>query len=66
MLPVPPSSLASMKQDSLSQEELVPLELKQKTLRRGKWTPEEEQYTARIIHDFENGTLDVADGTTLR
>ena len=59
----------SLGQDYHSQEkgeELVPLELKQTTLRRGKWTTEEENYAARIIHDFENGTLDVPEGSTLR
>jgi len=54
----------SLGQDYHCQEkgELVPLELKQTTLRRGKWTTEEENYTARIIHDFENGTLDAPEG----
>ena len=62
-------SVPSIGQQDYTQEtgeELVPLELKQTTLRRGKWTTEEENYTARIIHDFSKGTLDVADGTTLR
>ena len=35
-------------------------------LRRGKWTVEEEDYVARVIRDFSNGTLDVPAGTTLR
>ena len=35
-------------------------------LRRGKWTPEEEAFTSRIIHDFTNGYLPLAPGTTLR
>jgi hypothetical protein len=46
--------------------EVLPKELTQETARRGKWTLEEEKYAERIIHDFENGTLDVQDGTTLR
>jgi hypothetical protein len=45
--------------------EILPAELTG-SLRRGKWTVEEEHYTSRIIHDFENGTLDVPEGTTLR
>ena len=35
-------------------------------LRRGKWTPEEEAYVARVIVDFNEGTLDVPHGCTLR
>jgi hypothetical protein len=35
-------------------------------LRRGKWTPEEEDYVGRIISDFSTGLLPVAAGTTLR
>uniref|UniRef100_A0A7S2R8N1 Uncharacterized protein n=1 Tax=Rhizochromulina marina TaxID=1034831 RepID=A0A7S2R8N1_9STRA len=41
-------------------------EAKIKTLRRGKWTPEEERYVQQIINDFNNGTLAVSAGTTLR
>jgi hypothetical protein len=37
-----------------------------KTLRRGKWTQEEEAFVARAIHDFNCGFLNVAAGTTLR
>ena len=36
------------------------------TLRRGKWTPEEEVYANAAIRDFNNGYLDSAPGTTLR
>ena len=36
------------------------------SLRKGKWTPEEEAFTSRIIHDFTNGYLPLAPGTTLR
>lgn len=46
-------------------DEILPKEL-QGNLRRGKWTQEEEQYTSRIIHDFEHGLLNVPEGTTLR
>jgi hypothetical protein len=35
--------------------EILPKELKQANFRRGKWTSEEENYTSRIIKDFENG-----------
>ena len=36
------------------------------SLRRGKWTAEEEAYVARVIHDFNSGYLDAPAGTTLR
>ena len=35
-------------------------------VRKGKWTPQEEAYTARMIRDFRLGLLGVAEGTTLR
>jgi hypothetical protein len=35
-------------------------------LRRGKWTPEEEEYAQRLIKEFKKGLLPLADGTTLR
>ena len=35
-------------------------------LRRGKWTPEEEAYVARIIQEFNSGYLKAPAGTTLR
>jgi len=35
-------------------------------LRRGKWTPEEETYVARIIQEFNSGYLNAPAGTTLR
>lgn len=35
-------------------------------VRKGKWTPEEEKYTTRIINDFNKGLLPLAPGTTLR
>jgi len=34
--------------------------------RRGKWTPEEENYAKRVIEEFQDGLLPLADGTTLR
>lgn len=36
------------------------------TLRRGKWTVEEEAYVARVIQDFNSGYLNAPAGTTLR
>mmetsp|Transcript_47192 Transcript_47192/g.87700 ORF Transcript_47192/g.87700 Transcript_47192/m.87700 type:complete len:555 (-) Transcript_47192:21-1685(-) len=36
------------------------------TLRRGKWTAEEEAYVAQVIHDFNAGFLNAPAGTTLR
>uniref|UniRef100_A0A7S4JCB1 Uncharacterized protein n=1 Tax=Odontella aurita TaxID=265563 RepID=A0A7S4JCB1_9STRA len=36
------------------------------TLRRGKWTAEEEVYVAQVIHDFNAGFLSALAGTTLR
>lgn len=35
-------------------------------LRRGKWTPEEEDYANRLIMEFKAGLLPLTDGTTLR
>lgn len=35
-------------------------------LRRGKWTPEEENYANRLIYEFKLGLLPLTDGTTLR
>ncbi|GMI11855.1 hypothetical protein TrRE_jg4354 [Triparma retinervis] len=35
-------------------------------LRRGKWTPEEELYVNAVIYRFNQGTLPVPAGTTLR
>jgi hypothetical protein len=36
------------------------------TMRRGKWTIEEEAYVARVIQDFNSGYLNAPAGTTLR
>mmetsp|Transcript_97847 Transcript_97847/g.273956 ORF Transcript_97847/g.273956 Transcript_97847/m.273956 type:complete len:489 (+) Transcript_97847:425-1891(+) len=36
------------------------------SLRRGKWTVEEETYVARVIQDFNSGFLNAPAGTTLR
>lgn len=35
-------------------------------LRKGKWTPEEEAYTAKLISLFNQGKLPIPPGTTLR
>jgi hypothetical protein len=35
-------------------------------LRKGKWTPEEENYANVIIHLFNQGRLTIEPGTTLR
>ncbi|CAM9747726.1 unnamed protein product [Choristocarpus tenellus] len=37
-----------------------------RSIRKGKWTNEEEAYTARIIHHFNLGVLQLPEGTTLR
>ena len=39
---------------------------KKATLRRGKWTSEEEAYANRLIDEFKVGLLPLTDGTTLR
>ena len=39
---------------------------KSSNLRRGKWTPEEEAYSSRLITEFKAGKLPLTDGTTLR
>jgi hypothetical protein len=48
-----PSSPHKVKESSIS-------------LRRGKWTMEEEAYVARVIQDFNSGYLNAPTGTTLR
>lgn len=45
---------------------VMPALPKGKTLRRGKWTVEEEAYVARVIQDFNSGFLNAPAGTTLR
>lgn len=37
-----------------------------KDLRKGKWTPEEEEYASRIIYFYQNGILQLPEGVTLR
>lgn len=38
----------------------------QSILRRGKWSPEEEEYANAVVKEFNSGYLDAAAGTTLR
>eukprot|EP00981_Chlorochromonas_danica_P006257 scaffold1334_cov170-Ochromonas_danica.AAC.4 len=52
--------------NNTNMDNILPRELTSQTPRRGKWSVEEERYTEKIIMDFENGTLDVPEGTTLR
>lgn len=40
--------------------------VKKTGVRRGKWTPEEENYANRLIQEFKLGLLPLTDGTTLR
>jgi hypothetical protein len=35
-------------------------------VRKGKWTPEEEDYAAILIEHFDSGLLSLPEGTTLR
>jgi hypothetical protein len=56
----PPSSVYA------SQAAAMPTLPKKLSLRRGKWTVEEEAYVARVIHDFNCGFLYAPAGTTLR
>jgi hypothetical protein len=64
----PPSMIAPLPLPSNSS--LSPLSTvstrKSISLRRGKWTVEEEAYVARVIQDFNSGYLDAPAGTTLR
>ena len=39
---------------------------KASTIRRGKWTAEEEAYSNQLIQEFKAGLLPLTDGTTLR
>lgn len=60
----PPAPIASMQGAGPT----APTSTKSKssTLRRGKWTAEEEAYVARVIQDFNSGFLNAPAGTTLR
>jgi hypothetical protein len=64
---IPSSSSGSPKQAmSSSTRPARSTKSKGTALRRGKWTPEEESYVARVIHDFNTGYLHAPAGTTLR
>lgn len=71
---VPEGNAAASSAEASSDEPAAPPpeELKSSQLdprapvRKGKWTPEEEMYTTRIINDFNKGLLPLAPGTTLR
>jgi hypothetical protein len=61
------SSDSSSKDKSSSTSSSTPPAKKDRSnLRKGKWTPEEEEYTQKIIHYFRNGMLRLPEGTTLR
>jgi len=50
-----------------AQRAAAALRFKQGKLRRGKWTPEEENYANRLIVEFEKGSIpDCDNGCTLR
>ena len=51
---------------SSTQPMTVPTSSQNDSLRRGKWTPEEEEYVSRVISDFNAGFLKAPPGTTLR
>lgn len=51
---------------SSTQPMTVPTSPQNDSLRRGKWTPEEEEYVSRVISDFNAGFLKAPPGTTLR
>eukprot|EP01031_Cornospumella_fuschlensis_P034954 gene34954-42330_t len=52
--------------DGLIQSENGDAKSKKASLRRGKWTTEEEAYANRLIYEFKLGLLPLTDGTTLR
>ncbi|CAM9948774.1 unnamed protein product, partial [Phaeothamnion confervicola] len=60
-LPMMASSLAQHQEAQAHQASSRP-----RDLRKGKWSTEEEDYTARIIHFFSTGVLQLGEGTTLR
>lgn len=43
-----------------------PKQSSNQTIRRGKWTPEEEEYANAVVREFNSGYLDAEPGTTLR
>lgn len=64
--------LESAAQEAAVADGLIPAEpgdskaAKKPSLRRGKWTSEEESYANRLIYEFKLGLLPLTDGTTLR
>lgn len=64
------STSGSWQESSGEEQQAAPPETSQldprAPVRKGKWTPEEEMYTTRIINDFNKGLLPLAPGTTLR
>jgi hypothetical protein len=65
---IPYSSIPSQPPSSeyASHVASMPTLPKKLTLRRGKWTVEEEAYVGRVIEDFNSGFLNAPAGTTLR
>lgn len=61
---VPPAS--SISPTSSSGQPKGNSKMSSNSLRRGKWTVEEEAYVARVIQDFNSGFLNAPAGTTLR
>ena len=59
-------ALAAAANARQQQQQVKPSKKKGQPLRRGKWTPEEEAYAARLIQEFKAGLLPLTDGTTLR
>lgn len=64
------SNAGGWQESSGEEQQSAPVEASQldprAPVRKGKWTPEEEMYTTRIINDFNKGLLPLAPGTTLR
>eukprot|EP00547_Thalassionema_nitzschioides_P009435 CAMPEP_0194227504 /NCGR_PEP_ID=MMETSP0156-20130528/42892_1 /TAXON_ID=33649 /ORGANISM="Thalassionema nitzschioides, Strain L26-B" /LENGTH=514 /DNA_ID=CAMNT_0038959987 /DNA_START=1212 /DNA_END=2756 /DNA_ORIENTATION=- len=61
--------IPAIRQIQTSKQSASPTSSKSKqarSLRRGKWTVEEEAYVARVIQDFNSGYLNAPAGTTLR
>lgn len=66
-----PHSLSKMHSEAPTQPHVQPAPPQKSTpsistMRRGKWTIEEEAYVARVIQDFNSGYLNAPAGTTLR
>lgn len=48
------------------EQEVVHPRAQTKSLRHGRWTPEEEAFACCIIRNFERGLLNIGPGTSLR